>query len=300
MYYYIDKNEQRKGPFSAQELRLLFNDDIIDDNTLVQMPNGETRPYARMIDGNSTNKPVMPHKPVMPNKSASSVNPAAHVPAPARLKRVVMPTKPAAGPSLTHLGECPHCGKALEGTQVPAKCPNCNARLHPGTESLWGNYAYSLKRYLSFRGRARRKEVWSFLLCNLLVQTLICLVLCAAKIPVDLLYFTLLIISIPLYLLPGLGVAVRRLHDSGKSGWLFLVKWVFAALGIWALFYFYPSQTIGLGFLAVAGVINFVQIFQIYHKPSQPGPNKYGPCALYPRVIDAPLPKRKQSSTTKK
>lgn len=198
----------------------LFHDGIIDDNTLVQLPDGSTRPYAHVKDGTGTGKPVLPHKPVVPSKPASPKSAA-----PTPLKRVAMPAIPVEGPSSTYLGECPRCGKKLEGTQVPAKCPHCNAPLHPGSESLWRNYACALKRYLSFRGRARRKEYWAFALCSLLVLFLICVALGATGMPADVLWFIVLVISIPLYYLPGLGVAVRRMHDSGKSGWSFLLKW---------------------------------------------------------------------------
>ena len=62
-------------------------------------------------------------------------------------------------------------------------------------------------KYVTFSGRATRSEYWWFALLSFIV----------AFIPVVNLLSILLI-------LPGLAVAVRRLHDVGKSGWNFL--WV--------------------------------------------------------------------------
>ncbi len=52
-------------------------------------------------------------------------------------------------------------------------------------------------------------------------------------------------------LLPGLGVAVRRLHDTGRSGWMILI-----------------------GLIPFVGAI---ALFVFMCLDSQPGPNEYGP-----------------------
>ena len=51
--------------------------------------------------------------------------------------------------------------------------------------------------------------------------------------------------------IPGLAVAVRRLHDVGKSGWFFLIVLIPLVGAIWLLVLFFTD--------------------------SQPGMNKYGP-----------------------
>ncbi|MET8327754.1 DUF805 domain-containing protein [Streptomyces sp. NPDC005181] len=82
-------------------------------------------------------------------------------------------------------------------------------------------YLDVLKQYAVFNGRARRQEYWMYALFNA-IAAIIAVVL-------DLVLGTFPIITVIYYLailLPSLGVLVRRLHDTGRSGW-----WVlFAAI----------------------------------------------------------------------
>ncbi len=115
-------------------------------------------------------------------------------------------------------------------------------------------YLKVLRNYAVFSGRARRMEYWMFALINMVI------------------IFGLNILSGlfgssddggsmassflgGLYglavLLPSLGVIIRRLHDTGRSGWYYL--WIFVPL-------------IGVILVLIALV-----------KDSDPGENKYGP-----------------------
>lgn len=78
-------------------------------------------------------------------------------------------------------------------------------------------YIKALKNFATFNGRARRQEYWYFFLFNMVFSLLIGLV--GAFTGVLLLgnVYSLLMF------LPGLAVAVRRVHDVGKSGWLLLI-----------------------------------------------------------------------------
>jgi uncharacterized membrane protein YhaH (DUF805 family) len=80
----------------------------------------------------------------------------------------------------------------------------------------------ALSKYATFSGRARRSEYWWFVLFNLIVSVVARLV-DAAAFGTSTAYLTI-IVALAL-LLPGLAVAVRRLHDIGKSGW-----WILLAL----------------------------------------------------------------------
>ncbi|MBQ0128402.1 MAG: DUF805 domain-containing protein [bacterium] len=72
--------------------------------------------------------------------------------------------------------------------------------------------ATCLSKYVSFNGRASRSEYWWFYLFNFLVG-----LVCGA------INETLnLIVSLAL-LLPSLAVAVRRMHDTGRSGWCLFI-----------------------------------------------------------------------------
>ncbi|WP_405389721.1 DUF805 domain-containing protein [Streptomyces sp. NBC_01102] len=81
-------------------------------------------------------------------------------------------------------------------------------------------YLAVLKNYAGFSGRARRKEYWMFLLFNAIVAVVLAGlgVAIESQIPYG--------IYILATLVPSLAVIVRRLHDTGRSGWWFLIAFV--------------------------------------------------------------------------
>ena len=78
-------------------------------------------------------------------------------------------------------------------------------------------YLKVLKQYADFNGRARRKEYWMFALFNFLISFVIGFI-------GGIMEFTLLgtIYSLAVFI-PSIAVAVRRMHDVGKSGWFILI-----------------------------------------------------------------------------
>lgn len=76
------------------------------------------------------------------------------------------------------------------------------------------------KKFAVFEGRARRKEFWTFILINLIVETV--LVTVDEFLGIDLLS-TIYGLGV---LIPMLAVSVRRLHDTNRSGWWLLVPLV--------------------------------------------------------------------------
>jgi uncharacterized membrane protein YhaH (DUF805 family) len=90
-----------------------------------------------------------------------------------------------------------------------------------------------LSKYVDFSGRARRSEYWYFALFNFLVGIV-------ANILDSILGtgyegatgggLINTVVGLALFL-PGLAVAVRRLHDTGRSGWWVLL--VFAIIVGW-------------------------------------------------------------------
>ena len=79
-------------------------------------------------------------------------------------------------------------------------------------------YIKALKNYFTFSGRARRKEYWMFVLFYIIFAIVAGVV--------DALLGTQGIVS-AIYLLamiiPSISAAVRRLHDTNRSGWWFLI-----------------------------------------------------------------------------
>jgi len=107
-------------------------------------------------------------------------------------------------------------------------------------------YLDVLKKYATFTGRARRTEYWMFALFNIIIIAVLTFLDTLMGIPGVLsgLY------SLAVFL-PGLAVAVRRLHDTGKSGWWILI--------------------------ALVPFIGFIVLLVFMVLDSQPGENQHGP-----------------------
>ena len=100
-------------------------------------------------------------------------------------------------------------------------------------------YLKVLKQYADFSGRARRKEYWMFALFNMIFAIVAMILDNVLGIAIEGIGYG------PLYglyalamLIPGLAVGVRRLHDVGKSGWMFLIVLIPLIGGIWLLVLF--------------------------------------------------------------
>ena len=85
-------------------------------------------------------------------------------------------------------------------------------------------YMMALQKYAVFSGRAQRKEYWYFYLFSVLITLALAIL--------DMLIGSFDKVSgvgvlSGLYslavLIPNLAVTVRRLHDTGRSGWWFLI-----------------------------------------------------------------------------
>ncbi|MGC8859505.1 MAG: DUF805 domain-containing protein [Ignavibacteria bacterium] len=112
-------------------------------------------------------------------------------------------------------------------------------------------YLKVLKQYADFSGRARRKEYWMFVLFNMIfaiVAMILDNVLGIAKEGIG--YGPLYVLYVLAMLIPGLAVAVRRLHDVGKSGWMILI--------------------------ALIPLIGVIWLFVLMVTDSDPGENQYG------------------------
>lgn len=113
-------------------------------------------------------------------------------------------------------------------------------------------YLKVLNQYADFSGRARRTEYWMFFLFNMIFAIIATLLdnilgLTLGQLPYGVFYlFYLLAVFIP-----GIAVVVRRLHDTGQSGWMILMSFVPIIGAVWLLILMITD--------------------------SEPGDNKYGP-----------------------
>ena len=117
------------------------------------------------------------------------------------------------------------------------------------------NMFTALKKYADFTGRARRLEYWLFYLLNMLIQGALYILApifaASGSAEMAVVCYILLILWGLAIFIPALAVAVRRLHDSGRSG-VFVLTILIPCVG-------------GLIFLIIMCL------------DSQPGPNMYGP-----------------------
>jgi uncharacterized membrane protein YhaH (DUF805 family) len=114
-------------------------------------------------------------------------------------------------------------------------------------------YALPWKRYAEFTGRSRRMEFWIFQLVNFLILVVAFFGGVVRSITSG--SFSLLLALFFLYnlaaVIPSLACTVRRLHDSGKSGWMILL-------------YLIP-------------ILGAIVLFVMMLLPGTPGANQYGP-----------------------
>lgn len=87
-------------------------------------------------------------------------------------------------------------------------------------------YLGVLRKYAVFSGRARRKEYWMFFLFNILISFALGLVLGFAGamlgVGTQLSDAGGMVYGLAI-LLPAVAVAVRRMHDLGRTGWWVIV-----------------------------------------------------------------------------
>jgi len=122
-------------------------------------------------------------------------------------------------------------------------------------------YLMVWKKFAQFSGRSRRKELWMFTLFNTLIATALWVLGLIFRqrgmgeiIPnsgIGVIFFGLYFIYLLAALIPGWAVGVRRLHDTGKSGW-------------WWLIVFVP-------------IVGPIILLVLWCLEGNPGPNEYGP-----------------------
>ena len=89
----------------------------------------------------------------------------------------------------------------------------------------WKKVAF--KNYANFSGRARRAEYWYFVLGNFILiipfYVLAIVGVSNENIGLSLLGNIVYLVIALGFFIPGLAVAVRRLHDINKSGWYYFI-----------------------------------------------------------------------------
>ena len=102
-----------------------------------------------------------------------------------------------------------------------------------------------LRRYADFSGRSRRKEYWMFVLGWIIGFIVLMLVEGMLGLSGSLgLYGPLTALFALAILIPSIAVGVRRLHDTGRSGWWMLIGLI-PLVGLILLIFFVTEGTKG-------------------------------------------------------
>ena len=115
-----------------------------------------------------------------------------------------------------------------------------------------------LSKYVVFSGRARRSEYWWFVLFTFLVNLVASIVDAVLGTGYDSGSGLIATLTSLALLLPGIAVAIRRLHDTSRTGWWILI-----------------------GLIPIIGWI----ILIVFYVQDSHGDNKYGPS---PKALQSP------------
>jgi uncharacterized membrane protein YhaH (DUF805 family) len=125
--------------------------------------------------------------------------------------------------------------------------------------------ATCFRKYADFKGRASRAEYWWFMLLVFLVYLGLVFVSAALANSSEAaagLVALIMIVALLGLVVPSLAVAVRRLHDTGRSGWWYLI--------------------------ALIPYVGSLVLLIVMALPGTPGPNQYGMPPGGPMVAGIP------------
>ena len=132
-------------------------------------------------------------------------------------------------------------------------------------------YLEVLKKYAVFSGRARRKEYWMFWLFNWIIGFVLYFIENIAGIAPESGRVLMILYTLAV-LLPTLAVAVRRLHDTGRSGW-----WLLIMLAVAVRRLHDPGRSGWWLLTSFVAIIGGIVLLVFLVQDSQPAENQYGP-----------------------
>ncbi|HEY5722504.1 MAG TPA: DUF805 domain-containing protein [Allosphingosinicella sp.] len=155
-----------------------------------------------------------------------------------------------------------------------------------------------LKRYAEFSGRSRRKEYWMWTLFQVLLYVGVLMLMMvvgggaimtggdpsavAAAGGAAMIILALYGLAALAFLIPGIAVTIRRLHDTGRSGW-----WLGGLFGLYILLFLVTGMALTSGDPEGGGMLSMILSLVIFAYAiamlvfmlldGTKGPNKYGP-----------------------
>ena len=268
MYYYLDTHQKPTGPFTNEELRSLLQKGVIFPDTLIAQKGANTwKKYSEVFPGEAACSDDLP-------------------PIPDEMKKAAHPA-----------GHCPKCGAEIltERDELPLRCPTCQFPLRPeSSTNVASCLRHSFVQYASIRGRARRAEFLWFVLLYMITLGVVSQCLPG-----------LYDLASLLLIIPAITLSVRRMHDTGRSGWCIAVPLLLQIAGVVICFaggistiiyvlrsadqvappmgaMLSPLLIVGLATCVAGLLVDLYYLIIAAFVDSQPGPNKYGPSPKYP------------------
>lgn len=219
------------------------------------------------------------------------------------------------GPLPAYAGPCPNCSHEipLSEPMLPEHCPHCYFTLRArDPENMWQQFIVVFKKMFVWRGRATRMEYWSFWLFSNIISAGISLFGNIAGSAETYAYserssylysdmggmfgpamMVQLAVSL-IFVIPGISVAIRRLHDIGRSG-----IWLLASPVLAIIIFISTCMTIAsaathsssaafwpaiMMISIVLFIIISITMFVFMVSDSERGSNKYGASPKYPHL----------------
>ncbi len=112
-----------------------------------------------------------------------------------------------------------------------------NSHLAPKSVDFVSAIKGAFSKYATFKGRASRSEYWYLVLFYFLLYgvAVVMAVIDSTGIGVSIVFLTWLV-----FVIPGISALVRRLHDTGKSGWWYWISLI--PFGGFVVIYFLTQE----------------------------------------------------------
>nr|WP_245649155.1 DUF805 domain-containing protein [Sphingomonas mali] len=159
-----------------------------------------------------------------------------------------------------------------------------------------------LKRYADFQGRSRRMEFWMWILFTLIVGLVLGFIdgilgfrlgpsssssFSSGGVTGFSTFSSIGILGLLwslATLVPNIAVAMRRLHDTDRTGWWLLLPVIPYVIGLVIMLGAAAGQNLGLiavgGIFSLIGLVGAIVLLVFYCLPGTPGPNRFGPDPL--------------------
>jgi len=138
---------------------------------------------------------------------------------------------------------CKNCGNPTGASKQTVSANNSRMASGSNQKNVWDCYLEVFRKYAVFNGRASRKEYWTFNLLNfafLVVMAILVNEIGATNFSWIFSFFYLALF------IPSLAVTIRRLHDTGRSGWMYFVSLIPLVGSIILLVFLFTDSTPGM------------------------------------------------------